>query len=93
MFQANYKDIRMASTETVLLSLFFEDFGQVFVSWVIFKKVILFKRSENFRGHKFVFYVSSKNLKYYENRLNQKILLSRSSRSQIITQKVFLRIS
>ena len=40
MFQANYKDIRMALTETVLLSLFFEDFGQVFVSWVIFKKVI-----------------------------------------------------
>ena len=78
----------MALTETVLLSLFSRILDK-FVSWVIFKKVILFKRSEIFRGHKFVFYVSSKNLKYYENRLKLKILLSRSRRSQMFTKKVF----
>ena len=44
MFQANYKDTRKTLTETVLLSSLSWDFGQVFVSWDIFKNY-LFKLS------------------------------------------------
>ena len=82
-------DTRMTLTETVLLPFLLWTLDKFLFPGVFSKNIFVWK-FRNFGGHMFICSVYSRNLKHCKKRPQQKILLFRSSRSQMFAKKIFL---